>query len=125
MDAAVALAVGAEDERTVDQVRAWLVAYALGELDEDEMPTPAKFRRAMRDRYLRRAGYEIEARSINDRAERLAERVRTFELLRWPVWEPLAEPPRQADAVDALLFRAWKIGPHPIPASARRLNDLF
>ena len=34
--------------------------------------------------------------------------------LLWPTWA-------QADAVDALLWMVWKLGPYPIPKSQGRL----
>jgi len=116
VDALVSFTAGAD--AAADAARAWLRAWALGELDDDEgMRTPAQFRMALRDCYIRHAAGEIDARSLWGRAGILVERIKTFELLRWPVWEPFAEPPRQADAVDAWLFMAWKIGPLPIPQS--------
>ncbi len=121
MDAAVRLAEGAKDERTRDEAAAWLFDLATGAETFDL----AEFRRTLRDRYIWHAGHAIAAPSRNARAKRLADRVRLFGLDRWPKWEPFAQPPRQADAVDAMLFLAWKIGPHPIPASPRRLDDLL
>jgi len=119
MQAAVRFVQGVDDAATLAELRAWLLSWMQGE----ETATPAQFRQAMRDRFIRHAGYEIDADSSWSRACQLAERVRTFELLRWPGWERFREVPRHADGVDALLWQARRLG--DLPKSPRALFRLL
>lgn len=119
MNAALAFLAGDRSSTTLDALEAGMRAW----LDGAPAPTPAQFRLAMRDRYIRHAGYLLEAASASERAEQLAERVRTFELLRWPRWQALSELPPQADRVDALLWRARQHG--ALPRSWRQLFRLL
>jgi len=113
MDRLAAFLTGRRDPEVIEGLAAELGDWLGGE----KMATRIQVRRAMRDRYLRHAGDAIPAASSWDRAGILAERVRLFELDRWPKWEPMSQPPRQADEVDRLLFLAWKLDVHPIPRS--------
>lgn len=119
MQAAVRFVQGVDDAATLAELRVWLVSCMQGE----ETATPAQFRQAMRDRYIRHAGYEIEADSSWSRACQLAERVKVFELRRWPDWERFSEVPRHADGVDALLWQARRLG--DLPKSPRALFRLL
>jgi len=119
MTPALRFLAGDRSSSTLDALEAGMRAW----LDGEPLPTRCQFRQAMRDRYIRHAGYAIEARSSWDRAGVLAERVKSFEILRWPAWQHFTEPPRQADGVDALLWQARQYG--PLPTTPRRLFALL
>ena len=119
MQPALRFLSGDRSAETLDALAAGLAAWVRGEPG----PTPAQFRQAMRDRYIRHAGYEIEADSSWSRACQLAERVKVFELRRWPDWERFSEVPRHADGVDALLWQARRLG--DLPKSPRALFRLL
>jgi len=120
VDAAVRFVQGVDDDATRDEMRALLLAWAMG---AEDAPTRGQFRLALRDRYIRRAMYMIAAESSWAKAGILGERVLAFEVLRWPLWQHLDAVPTQADRVDALLWQARRLG--ELPRSQRALFRLL
>ena len=75
-----------------------------------------------RNQHLRRA-WSMLSGSPWPRSEALARRVRDFESRRWPRVRHESQPPERFDAVDRVLFAAFRLG-LSIPATGRALHGI-
>lgn len=122
LDALAKLATGDRSTAVLDALEAWAVGYAAG---ARKAPTPCKVRLAMRNEYIRRAGYAIKAGSPWDRACQLAKRVSDFEPLWQSSWQHFSHVPRTASTVNALLWQARQHEPDRLPRSKFTLFRLL
>jgi hypothetical protein len=88
---------------------------------------PEVVRKAMRDRYLRRAGIELE-RSLPSTcsvASALRNEAVHFSRHRWLCWCDFSHPPPSASELDRLLFLALKAGGGAIPHTTRQFVNIL
>lgn len=74
-----------------------------------DCPSPDGLRRIQRNELLREAAALLEAETPWQRAGKLRERVRLFELRKWPVWFRLDTAPPHATDLERVLFELLRL----------------
>lgn len=87
-------------------------------------PSPAALRRVQRDRLLRQAASLIDAPTDWQRAGKLLERVRLFELRTWAVWHRLESAPPHATDLQRILFDLMRLGVDT-PGTQRQFHTIL
>lgn len=81
-----------------------------------------RWRRAQRDRHLRRALALVEGDSPWRRCLALEREIERFESVIWPRWRDRTAPPPEASRLRAELFQARRLD--ALPTTARQLSNI-